>query len=144
MPNEEQSRWERGKQVMDAVYGAGFSARYPEDAAGPPFLLETVEHLFADIWARPGLSIRDRRLLVIGATTMLGRQDLVQVQALGALRNGELDPEALREAVLHLGFYAGWGNATTVMAGCEAAISSYCEETAADAGSRTTASTDEA
>jgi hypothetical protein len=30
-------------------------------AKGMPFVDEIVNHLFADIWARPGLSLRDRR-----------------------------------------------------------------------------------
>ncbi len=114
----------KGRDVMARVYGAQL---LPE-SAGPgmtPFLDETVGHLFGDIWSRPGLSIRDRRLLVIGATAMLGRPDLVEVQIFGALVNGELDRAALDEIVLQLAFYAGWPNATGLSAGIQAALARH-------------------
>lgn len=119
---ENESAWAQGTSVMDAVYGDSFSQRLPrEDQA--PFLRDTVEHLFAEIWSRPGLSIRDRRLLVIGATAALGRSDLIRIQTLGALRNGELDETQLREAHLHLAYYVGWGNASAVGSGFAEALS---------------------
>jgi 4-carboxymuconolactone decarboxylase len=113
-------RRRRGLEMMDAVYGAGFSETLPDEAS--PMLAETIDHLFGDIWARPGLSVRDRRLLVLGATAALGRADLVEIQVRGALANAELTTEQLREAVLHLHFYVGWGNGTQLHRGVEAAI----------------------
>jgi len=113
--------WVAGSEMMDAVYGAGFSVRLPHDDPRP-FLRDTVEHLFAEVWSRPGLSIRDRRLLVIGATAAMGRPDLIRIQTLGALRNDELDPVQLEEALLHLAYYVGWGNASAVGEGFAAAL----------------------
>jgi alkylhydroperoxidase/carboxymuconolactone decarboxylase family protein YurZ len=104
---------ERGLAAMDQVYGPGFSGTMPETTE--PYLDETVERLFADIWSRPGLSVRDRRLLVLGATAAIGRADLIQVQVRGALANHELTPDQLREAVPHLAYYVGWGNATAAL-----------------------------
>jgi 4-carboxymuconolactone decarboxylase len=113
--------WRAGSEMMDAVYGPGFSARLPQGERSP-FRRDTVEHLFANVWSRPGLSVRDRRLLVIGATAALGRSDLIRVQALGALRNDELDPSQLEEALLHLAYYVGWGNASAIGEGFAAAL----------------------
>jgi 4-carboxymuconolactone decarboxylase len=112
---------ELGLKTMDAVYGPGFSETMPE--ASNPMLQDTIDHLFGEVWSRPGLSIRDRRLLVIGATAALGRADLIEIQARGALQNDELSPGELREAVLQLHYYVGWGNGTQVNQGVEAAIS---------------------
>jgi 4-carboxymuconolactone decarboxylase len=112
---------ELGLKTMDAVYGPGFSETMPE--VSNPMLQDTIDHLFGEIWSRPGLSIRDRRLLVIGATAALGRADLIEIQARGALQNDELSPGELREAVLQLHYYVGWGNGTQVNTGVEAAIS---------------------
>jgi 4-carboxymuconolactone decarboxylase len=114
---------ELGLKTMDAVYGPGFSDTMPE--VSNPMLQDTIDHLFGEIWSRPGLSIRDRRLLVIGATAALGRADLIAIQARGALQNGELSPDELREAVLQLHYYVGWGNGTQVNQGVETAISEY-------------------
>ena len=36
----------------------------------------TDEVLFGDVWARPGLSPRDRSLITVAALTALGRTDL--------------------------------------------------------------------
>ncbi|WP_326950786.1 carboxymuconolactone decarboxylase family protein [Amycolatopsis sp. NBC_01307] len=121
-------RRRRGLEMMDAVYGAGFSETLPDEAS--PMLAETIDHLFGAIWARPGLSIRDRRLLVLGATAALGRADLVEIQVRGALANAELTAEQLREAVLHLHFYVGWGNGTQFHRGVEAALATTGTEPA--------------
>jgi 4-carboxymuconolactone decarboxylase len=122
---------ELGLKTMDAVYGPGFSKTMP--AVSNPMLEDTIDHLFGEIWSRPGLSIRDRRLLVIGATAALGRADLIEVQARGALQNDELSPGELREAVLQLHYYVGWGNGTHVNNGVEAAISDHQAHTNSDA-----------
>jgi 4-carboxymuconolactone decarboxylase len=113
---------QHGLDMMDAVYGAGFSATLPD--ADSPMLADTIDHLFGEIWSRPGLSVRDRRLLVIGATAALGRADLIEIQVRGALANKELATEELREAVLHLHYYVGWGNGTQLHKGVEAALAS--------------------
>ena len=63
---------QQGLKVMDEVYGAGFTDTLPREYT--PVLEKTVEHLFGESWSRPGLSVRDRRLLVIGATAALGRR----------------------------------------------------------------------
>lgn len=110
-----------GGTMMGKVYGKDFPS--PNAKLGQsPFMDETMGHLFADIWSRPGLSVRDRRLLVLGATAALGRADLIEVQVNGALENGELNKTELDEIVLQLAFYVGWGNSTSVMRGIQAAL----------------------
>jgi len=108
--------WEKGLGIVDQVYGAGAS-KMMEGLENSPYVSETVRHLFADIWSRPGLSMRDKRLLVIGATTMLGRSDLIAIQVAGAIVNGELTEEQLQEMPLLMTFYAGAGNTTALFQG---------------------------
>lgn len=67
----------------------------------------TDEVLFADIWARPGLSPRDRSLITVAALTALGRMDQLRSHLNLALDNG-LTREELSEVATHLAFYAGW------------------------------------
>jgi 4-carboxymuconolactone decarboxylase len=114
-----------GLEKLVEVYGddLGFAGRLDElTPEGGPMMEETIDHLFAAIWARPGLSVRDRRLVTIGYTASLGRADLLETQMIGALKNGELDAEQLGELVLHLAYYAGWPNATSVQAAANAAV----------------------
>jgi 4-carboxymuconolactone decarboxylase len=112
--------WNRGLAIVEQVYGAGTSAMM-QGLEGQPFVSETVRHLFGEIWSRPGLSMRDKRLLVIGATATLGRPDLIAIQVAGAIVNGELTEEQLAEIPLLMMFYAGAGNATAIHQGIQAA-----------------------
>lgn len=121
-------RWERGRAAMDAIYGAGFSDRYPPYEQVRPYSRQTVENLFGEVWARPGLPVRDRRLLVLGAVSMLGRPDLVKIQVLGGLRSGDFTEEQLREAVLQLAYYCGWPNATALDQGIDAGLAEFAAE----------------
>lgn len=95
-------RRKRGLDTMNKVYGWDV-----QDGSGD-FFAVTVDHLFADIWTRPGLTMRDRRLLVLGALAAQGQVDLAEVHVNAALGNDELDAVQLREAALFLTHYVGW------------------------------------
>lgn len=95
-------RRRRGLERMADVYGWEFA-----DGPGDFFGL-TADHLFAEIWNRPGLSDRDRRLLLIGLLAGRGSAGVVEIQLGAAYRRGELDEQALREIVVFLAHYAGW------------------------------------
>ncbi len=91
-----------GLETMETVYGFEMS-----DGEGD-FFAYTADHLFGDIWQRPGLSVRDRRLLLIGMLAGQGADDVLGIQVPAALANDELDATALREIVVFLSHYAGW------------------------------------
>lgn len=95
---------ERGLRRMSEVYNL------PMDLSGAtsPYVDVTIEHLFGDIWSRPVLDTRERRLLTIGVIAALGKDDLMELQLSSALARGELTPEQLRESIVHLAHYAGW------------------------------------
>ncbi len=93
---------QRGLAMMREVYGWDV-----QDGPGDFFGL-TVGHLFAEIWTRPGLTVRDRRLLLIGLLIGSGKDDIAEIQIGAALRAAELDPDQLREIVIFLAHYAGW------------------------------------
>ncbi|WP_298933513.1 carboxymuconolactone decarboxylase family protein [uncultured Ramlibacter sp.] len=68
-------------------------------------LTDTV--LFGDIWARPGLSPRDRSLVTVSALIAMNRPDQLRSHLQRARDNGLSEAE-LVEAITHLAFYAGW------------------------------------
>jgi 4-carboxymuconolactone decarboxylase len=109
----------RGLEKMEQVYGFDMT-----DGDGD-FFGYTADHLFADIWNRPGLSDRDRRLLLIGMLAGQGAADVLGIQVPAAYANGELDDEALGEIVIFVCHYAGWPNG--------ARLNSIVEETIAKA-----------
>jgi len=92
----------RGLEKMEQVYGFEMN-----DMDGD-FFRYTADHVFGDIWQRPGLSDRDRRLLLIGMLCSHGAQDVLSIQIPAAYRAGELDEDNLREIVIMACHYAGW------------------------------------
>jgi 4-carboxymuconolactone decarboxylase len=113
-------RIDRGRESANHIYG-GTAGNMMVEAGMDPFNFETVAHLFGEVWTRPGLSIRDRRLLVLGATAALGRKEMIQIQAHGALISGDLKPDELDEAALQLAYYVGWPNGAAFWQGIVAA-----------------------
>lgn len=116
----------RGLEKMEQVYG--FDMTDAADGQGGDFFGYTADHLFADIWHRPGLSDRDRRLLLIGMLAGQGAADVLGIQVPAAHANGELDDDALREIVIFMCHYAGWPQG--------ARLSSIVEDTIAKAARR--------
>lgn len=96
-------RRKRGLQKMNEVYGWEMP-----DIQGDPYFDLTVEHLFGTIWSRPGLSMRDKRLLTLAAVTAVGNSDLAEIQINAALHNGEITAEELKEVSVFLTHYLGF------------------------------------
>ena len=63
--------------------------------------------LFGDVWARPGLSPRDRSLITVAALVALNRTEQLRSHLELGVQNG-LTEEELVEAITQLAFYAGW------------------------------------
>ena len=68
--------------------------------------------LFGDVWARPGLSPRDRSLVTVSALIAMNRPDQLRSHLALARENGVTEDELI-EAITHLAFYSGWPNAVT-------------------------------
>ncbi|MEV4106079.1 carboxymuconolactone decarboxylase family protein [Nonomuraea sp. NPDC049695] len=68
----------------------------------------TAERQFADLWSREVLSVKERRLLLLGLLVGQGLHDQADLHLDAALRAGELTETELREVVVFLTHYAGW------------------------------------
>lgn len=69
----------------------------------------SINHLFAKVWTREGLSIRDRRLITIALLAAQGRQDQLKSHLRGArLGEDKLTEEEILELMIHTAHYAGW------------------------------------
>ena len=116
------------EQVSEAVYQAPPAvAAAPQAGAAQPSRAQqllgdiapklaqlTDDVLFGDVWARPGLSPRDRSLVTVSALIAINRPDQLRSHMALARRNGVTEAE-LVEAVTQLAFYAGWPNAVTAV-----------------------------
>jgi 4-carboxymuconolactone decarboxylase len=114
-------RRERGLATMRRVYGWEV-----KDGPGDFFAL-TVDHLFAEVWNRPGLSLRDRRLLLLGMLAGQGLDDVAGIQIQSALGNGELSPDELREIAIFLTHYVGWPLGTKFSAQVDRGIAQHAD-----------------
>ena len=121
----EGDRYERGAEMLKKVYA--------DDVKAPPkgtmaFSDLMVENLFGEVWTRDVLSIRDRRLILLGVIGALGEKDTFAIQAKATLKNEELTPEQLREVVIVLANYAGYPRAAGVLGVVEQQIAAFSKE----------------
>jgi 4-carboxymuconolactone decarboxylase len=93
----------KGLAKMNEVYGWEMP-----NVEGDEFFALTADHLFGTIWTRPGLSMRDKRIMTLTVVTALGIQDLAEIQANAALHNEELTVSELKEMALFLTHYLGF------------------------------------
>ena len=73
----------------------------------PPMYEMSVAHLFGDVWARPGLSLRERQLVTLAANIAMARPSgnyshYVSAQHLGITK------EEICEVIIQVGHYTGW------------------------------------
>jgi 4-carboxymuconolactone decarboxylase len=112
-------RRQRGLDKMKEVYGWDV-----QDGPGD-FFATTVDHLFAEVWTRPGLDQKERRLLLIGLLLGLGLDDVLGIQLDSALKLGEIDAGQMREIVIFLTHYAGWPRGAKLNAAVEDLIARH-------------------
>ena len=118
-------RYQRGAEMIKKVY-AGDVIVPPKGAMAFSDLM--LESLFAEVWTREELSIRDRRLILLGVIGALGEKDTFAIQAKAALKNGELEPQQLREVVIMLANYAGYPRAAAMLGVVEQQIAAVAQE----------------
>ena len=108
----DQDRYDRGRQrflevhdekALGAVEGLGDLGR---------IIVETV---YGDVYARPGLSTRDRELAAVAALVALGRSSQIPQHLRASLKAG-LSPDELREVILQTATIAGFPPAMNAMA----------------------------
>ena len=117
--SEGSARRQAGVEKIKEVY-AGDIATPPPGAS--TFADIMLEQLFAEVWTRDVLSMRDRRLLLLGAIAALGEPMTFSIQAKAAIKNAELTPDQLREVLIFLVHYVGYPRAAGLIGPVEKAI----------------------
>ncbi|WP_145204808.1 carboxymuconolactone decarboxylase family protein [Sphingobium sp. B2] len=104
----DEDRLAKGLSIRSEVLGADYVARsmaQADDFSRPMQELSS-SYCWGEIWARDGLSRRDRSLLNIGVISALNRPHELKLHVKAALRNG-LTREEIREALLQVAVYCG-------------------------------------
>jgi 4-carboxymuconolactone decarboxylase len=113
------TRRAKGAEMLAKVY-AGDVVVPPAGASAFADLM--LEQVFAEVWTRPALSMRDRRLLIMGAIAALGESMTWKIQVRAAIKNGELTPEQARETLVQLVQYVGYPRGAGLLGATEEAI----------------------
>lgn len=77
-------------------------------AAATPFMEAACDFVFGEVWNRPGLDRRARRLVTLSCVAVYGWSPAIEAYVIGALKSGDMTTSELREFALHFGVYAGW------------------------------------
>lgn len=127
MNDEDKSRlYEQGAARLAEVY-AGTVPAMPEGTM--EFVDVMNRTLFAQVWDRDHLSVRDCRLLLMGVIAAQGERDVWRNQSRAALERGELDVDALRETLVFLAPYAGYPHTAGLIGPTEDVIEEWTEHT---------------
>jgi len=109
MADNERSR--RGTEVRQTLGMDTEASKHRFDNIDPEFSGQVDEYLnnacFGDVWARPGLDLRTRRLLTIAMLAALGRERQLRGHIVGALQQG-ISREEVLETIVHVIPYAGF------------------------------------
>jgi 4-carboxymuconolactone decarboxylase len=112
MADDERRR--RGMEYFNEVYGG--VVPFPPEHLHDDFLFNTVDQLFSEVWARPTMSVRDRRLVLIGVIASQAEADVFEIQIRAALHKGELSRDDVKEITLLLPYYIGYPRASRMRA----------------------------
>lgn len=102
------SRAEKGMAVRRKVLGDAHvdRAEAAKTAFDAPFQEMIAEGAWGSVWARDGLSLRERSLLTVSLLAALGHWEEFEMHIRATARTGA-SPEDVREALLHVAVYAG-------------------------------------
>jgi 4-carboxymuconolactone decarboxylase len=116
-----------GEKTIKDVY-AGDVIVPPE---GHDFTDVMLRQVFAELWTRDTLSMRDKRILLLGIIAEKGETTTFKIQVKASLKRGEMTPEEARELLLFIAPYAGYPRAAAMLFPLEEAIAEVAKEQAA-------------
>jgi 4-carboxymuconolactone decarboxylase len=115
MDDSDETRRTTGTTVRREVLG---DAHVDRAIAGTTPLTADFQDLitryaWGEIWSRPGLEVRTRRILVIGTLIALGHWEEVAMHVRAAFASGDLSSDEIKEIVLQQAIYCGVPAANT-------------------------------
>src|SRR5689334_25141666 len=115
--NNDRDRLDAGMTVRRSVLGDAHVDR--AIASTTPLTAEfqslITRYAWGEIWARPGLDVRTRRILVIGTLVALHHWEELAMHVRAALTSGDLVAEDVKEIVLQQAIYCGVPTANTAL-----------------------------
>lgn len=102
-------RYQEGLKNLETIDGqAGEEVVARVAKMSPDFARYLVEYPFGDIYARPGLNLRERELITVAALGAMGNAAPQLKVHVKASRNVGISFDALKEVAMQLSVYAGF------------------------------------
>lgn len=108
----DEERLKRGLEIIRLVHGDVVPATPREPGS---FGEIAVRNIYNDIWGREVMSVRDRRLMVMGALAAMTHMEPLEIHIRSALALEECTWEELNEFVITLSPYIGAPKTTYVL-----------------------------
>ncbi len=124
---DDKRRRELGEKTLKEVYAGDVVAPPPGENVFVDLMLK---QLFAELWPRDVLSMRDKRILLLGIIAEKGEPVTFKIQAKASLKRGEMKPEEVRELLPFIAQYSGYPRAASMLAPLEEAIAEFEKEQA--------------
>jgi len=105
MTEHDDTRRQAGRAMFEEVNG------FPAPESDLPLIEMTVDHVFGEVWTRPGLTRKERRWIAITAVASAGAETALRVHVGTALGSGDVTIDEMREAVAHFAVYQGYPRA---------------------------------
>lgn len=102
-----------GAEIRRAIMGQDWvlNAEAGGEDALHEFTKISIEHVWRNVWPRPGLELSYRSAVTIAVLASLEARGELVAHVRGALRNGLLTPIQVREILLHVIPYIGFPRA---------------------------------
>ncbi len=114
-----------GAETIKDVYAGDVVV--PEEP-GYAFTDVMLETLFAQVWTRDTLSMRDKRILLLGMIAAQRQPATFKIQVTASIKRGELSPEDIRELHLFIPQYWGYPTAAALLMPMEEAIAEALQD----------------
>ena len=119
---DERERFELGTKKRRKVLGDAWVDR--SNAKKTEFNAEFLDlisrYAWGEIWTRPGLDDRTRRLLVLGSMIALGRWEEFKLHVRAAITEGGISKNDIKEVIMQQAIYCGVPAANTAFHAAEA------------------------
>lgn len=131
MTETAETRLERGQRLLNQIDGQAGQAVIDSLAEiAPDFATLLFEYPFGDIYARPGLGLREREIATIAALCAMGSADPQLRVHLRAGLNVGLSQAEICEILIQMSVYAGFPAALNGLAAARAVFAESQTETA--------------
>lgn len=116
---------DKGIEMFNDVY-CGDLPQPPEEGQDR-FFDFMLGSLFGQLWSDETLSVKERRLVLLGAIAAQGEEMTFNIQVRSALKRGDLTAEQINELIIFLTQYVGYPKASKMRMGIAQTLQAHAK-----------------